>query len=339
MRKKAKTIIKSNKSDIHSKRKLIGRTLRSIAIPIFAVILTASIVLGLGPGDYSAAALKTQASLISIPPPSPIGRGCQHSVSLSQNYNPDCTWSVENPIGTIILFGDSNAVMYATPVIEVGNALGYNVTVDGASSCPYIGLREMRKTGELHTCPNFGNKSINFMIQAKPSLVVLVARSDFYLQNPKDGFAKVGNNNFVFNNPNKAKLYQWAMHRTLVRLGEAGVPVVVIHPVPVLPIDPDTCRIIRSWTHSCATSLSRMAVNRWLHLSWQIEKQAAAGLGNVVSLGFENQLCGPKRCSTTKDGIPLYHNDRHLGYAGAKMLIPEFEQAFKAKAVERPPVF
>lgn len=268
--------------------------------------------------------------------PSPVGRGCERGTPLARNYNPRCTWHLADPIGTIVLLGDSNAVMYALPVIKAGEALGYEVTVDGASSCPYVGLRVIRINGEQYKCPGFGTKSIDFMVKSKPSLVVLVARSDFYLQNPQDGFAVVGKGGFTFTNAGKAKLYRQAMHGMLERLSRAGVPVVVVHPIPVLPIDQTTCAIVRALIGTCSASLSRAAVHNWLRLAIQTENQAAAGVENVSILSFENQLCGKKRCSAVKNGISLYRDSRHLSVNGAYMLMPEFEEAFDEYALPRP---
>jgi len=271
--------------------------------------------------------------------PSPIGRGCERARPLGPHYNPRCTWHVEYSLGTIVLLGDSNASMYTLPVIKAGNSLDYDVTVDGASSCPPVGLRLVRIDGEEYECPGFGTKSIDFMVKSKPSLVVLVARSDFYLQNPDDGFAVVGKGGFTFSNAGKAELYRQAMHGVLKRLSRAGVPVLVVHPAPVLPVDPGTCAIVRALTGTCSASLSRVSVHNWLRLAIQTENRAASGFETVTVLNFENRLCGKKRCSKVKNGISLYRDSRHLSVDGAYMLMPEFEKVFEASAIEREPIF
>lgn len=271
--------------------------------------------------------------------PSPIGLGCERAIPLGPNYNPSCTWHADFELGTIVLLGDSNAAMYTLPVIKAGNDLGYDVTVDGASSCPYVGLRLVRIDGEEYKCPGFGTKSIDFMVKSKPSLVVLVARSDFYLQNPDDGLAVTGKGVFTYTNAGKAALYRQAMHGVLQRLSRAGVPVLVVHPVPVLPIDPGTCVLVRALTGTCSGSLARASVHSWLRLAIQTENQAAAGFESVTVLDFENRLCDKKRCSTVKNGVSLYRDSRHLSVDGAYMLMPEFEQAFEANVIEREPIY
>jgi peptidoglycan/LPS O-acetylase OafA/YrhL len=261
--------------------------------------------------------------------------GCSRSTPLGPNYNPKCTWHVSHPRGRIVLFGDSNAGMYAEPLVKAGNGLGYDVTVATNSSCPYVGLRITRINGEERACPAFGSKSIDYMVKSKPSLIVLVARSDFYLQNPDDGLAVVDKGGFTFSNAGKASLYRQALHSKLQRLSAAGVPALVVHPIPVLPIDQQTCAIVRILLGACSSSLPRSSVNNWLRLAIRTENQGAAGVKLVKTLDFENQLCGKTRCSTVRNGVSLYRDSRHLSVDGALTLTSEFKKAFRAHAIPR----
>ena len=320
---------------VSSSRKKTRGLIAAIASACIAVPIVADLGL-IGTQHFTDHTKALESRRNSTPMPSPVGRGCERATPLARHYNPRCTWHLADPIGTIVLLGDSNAIMYALPVIKAAESLDYEVTVDGASSCPYVGLRVIRINGEQRKCPGFGTKSIDFMVKSKPSLVVLVARSDFYLQNPQDGFAVVGKGGFTFTNAGKAKLYRQAMHGVLERLSRAGVPVVVVHPVPVLPIDQATCAIVGALTGTCSASLSRASAHNWLRLAIQTENQAAAGVENVSVLSFENQLCGKKRCSTVKNGISLYRDSRHLSVDGAFTLMSEFKNAFDEYAVPRP---
>ena len=262
-------------------------------------------------------------------------RGCSNSTPLNPSYNPRCTSHVAHPKGTIVLLGDSNAGMYAEPVIKAGNGLGYDVTVVTDSSCPYVGLRITRVNGEERSCPAFGTKSVDFMAKSKPSLVVLVARSDFYLQNHGDGLAVVGKGGFTFSNAGKARLYRQALHSTLERLSTAGVPALVVHPIPVLPLDPQTCAIVRVLLGACSSSLPRSSVDNWLRLAIQTENQGAAGVKLVKTIDFENRLCGKNRCTTVKNGVSLYRDSRHLSVDGALTLTGTFQRAIVTHAIPR----
>jgi len=208
-------------------------------------------------------------------PPLLRARGCAGPVPLGVRANKNCIWRVPHPRGDIVLLGDSNAGQFTEPVTRAGNRAGYDVTVATNSSCPYLGLRIKRIDGEERLCPTFGSKSIDYIVRTKPSLVVLATRTDFYLQNPDDGLGLVGKGGLTFSDAGKARLWRQALRSTLLRLNNAGVPVLLVHPIPVLPLDQATCAIVRILLGECASSLPRSSVDRWLRLAIKTENAGA----------------------------------------------------------------
>lgn len=264
-----------------------------------------------------------------------VGRGCASPNPLGKRTNKRCTWRVANPRGEVVLLGDSNAGQFTEPVTRAGNLAGYDVTVATYSSCPYIGLRLKRAIGEDVLCPAFGTKSIDYLVRTRPSLVVLATRTDFYLQNPKDGMAVPGEGELTFDDAEKAILWRRALRSTLRRLSSAGVPVLLVHPIPVLPLDQSTCAVLRVLLGKCSSSLPRSVVDKWLRLALRTEKTGAKGLKGVSILDFENELCGKKRCSTVRNGVSLYRDSRHLSIDGALALTDEFQRAIEARMIPR----
>jgi len=259
-------------------------------------------------------------------------RGCGSWTPLGQRHTPACTLTVPHPRGTIILLGDSNAEHFAEPVVRGGNRAGYNVTLAFPSSCPYLGLRLKRIDGENKLCPIFGSKSLAYVARAKPSLLILAARTDFYLQNSDDGLGVEGHGGLTFNTQAKARLWRLTLGRELRTLNRAGVPVLLFNPVPVLPTDPATCAVVRVLTGTCSSSLPRSKVDSWLHLAISTEDSAAATAPTAWVLNFENLLCGKSRCSTARNGITLYRDSRHLSVDGASSLTSTIQRAIAAHA-------
>ena len=259
--------------------------------------------------------------------------GCGSWTPLGKRHNPRCTATVSHPRGTVILLGDSNAAHFVEPVVRGGNRAGYDVTIAAPSSCPYLGLRLKIIDGENKLCPIFGSESLAYIARSKPSLLVLATRTDFYLQNPDDGLGLVGKGGLTFNDKAKARLWRLTISSELQRLNEAGVPVLLFNPVPVLPTDPATCSVVRVLTGTCASSLPRSSVDRWLRLAITTEDAAAATAPKTLVLNFENQLCGKSRCSSSRNGITLYRDSRHLSVDGALYLTPTIQRAIVAHAV------
>jgi peptidoglycan/LPS O-acetylase OafA/YrhL len=262
-------------------------------------------------------------------------RGCGSWTPLGKRHNPACTAKVSHPRGTIVLLGDSNAAHFTEPVVRGGNRAGYDVTIATPSSCPYLGLRLKRVTGENKLCPIFGSQSLAYVARSKPSLLILATRTDFYLQHSTERLGLVGKGKLTSNSKAKARLWRLTLGSELRRLNRAGVPVLLFNPVPVLATDPATCAVVRVLTGTCASSLPRSSVDRWLRLAIMTEDAAAATAPKTWVLNFENQLCDKSRCSTSRNGITLYRDSRHLSVDGALSLTGKIQRAIVAHAVPR----
>jgi hypothetical protein len=103
----------------------------------------------------------------------------------------------------------------------------------------------------------------------------------------------------------------------------------------VLPLDPQTCAIVRVLLGACSSSLPRSSVDNWLRLAIQTENQGAAGVKLVKTIDFENRLCGKNRCTTVKNGVSLYRDSRHLSVDGALTLTGTFQRAIVTHAIPR----
>jgi hypothetical protein len=108
--------------------------------------------------------------------------------------------------------------------------------------------------------------------------------------------------------------------------------VLIVHPVPVLPVDQNACAVIRVISGGCRASLSRRSIDRQLQATRAAEIAAARGLPSVTALDFENELCGPKRCSTQRGKRIMYRNENHLSVAGALSFTRAFYREIKAHA-------
>ena len=321
-------------SRLGSRSRVAGRTAAALASVCIVLPILANVGLLRAHSALSAtAAMKSwrRTELLH----SYVLRGCAGPVPLGVRANKNCIWRVPHPRGDIVLLGDSNAGQFTEPVTRAGNRAGYDVMVATNSSCPYLGLRIKRIDGEERLCPTFGSKSIDYIVRTKPSLVVLATRTDFYLQNPDDGLGLVGKGGLTFSDAGKARLWRQALRSTLLRLNNAGVPVLLVHPIPVLPLDQATCAIVRILLGECASSLPRSSVDRWLRLAIKTENAGAAVAKRTWILDFENQLCSKNRCATVKNKVSLYRDSRHLSIDGALTLTGTFQRAIVARAAPR----
>lgn len=264
--------------------------------------------------------------------------GCHNLTPLGERTGSACIWKVARPRGVVVLWGDSNAGHFTEPVTRAGNRAGYDVNVVTASSCTAVGLRvTSTEVGEEKGCPRFGSETLAYLIRSKPSLVVLAARTDAYLQGSDFSLGKVGGGPLTNDTQAKARLWQRALTSVLRRLNKAGIPVLVVHPVPVLPNAPDGCAVGRILAGECASTVSRKSVDSWLALSRRVENASIASAPATWALDFENEICGKSSCSTVRDGVIQYRDFRHLTVAKALTLTDSFYRSIVAHAIPRPP--
>jgi hypothetical protein len=118
----------------------------------------------------------------------------------------------------------------------------------------------------------------------------------------------------------------------LSRLNQAGIPVVLIHPVPRLPIAPSRCAVLAVLTNRCATSRPRSEAEQELRFAVAVEQAGAAGLPLTSAISLNHDLCSRTRCSTMRHGIYLYREDEHISVPGAITLTGRFQKLIAANA-------
>jgi hypothetical protein len=257
-------------------------------------------------------------------------RGCDFASLADAAKRARCTWTVEAARGTIVLFGDSNAGHFTEPVVRAGNRAGYDVTVATASSCPPIGIGVTTERGDVRGCTEFVAESMGWLIRTRPSLVVLAARTDWYVATPSTALAGIRDADA------KAELWGRSLRRTLARLNGARIPVVVVHPVPELPRAPARCAVVRILAETCESSVPLAVADARRSRAVEIEAAAAAATRSSWTLDFARVICRDGRCETARDGIVQYRDSLHLTIDGSLRLTTGFARAISAHARRDP---
>ncbi|HUY71961.1 MAG TPA: acyltransferase family protein [Gaiellaceae bacterium] len=264
-------------------------------------------------------------------------RECDSPIPLGSPKRAQCLWragGAGKSKGTIVLIGDSNAGQFTEPLTRAAQQAGYDAEVATLSACPFVTL-EVYGTGSGEAnCARFVKGSLRALLGQRPraSLVVIAARSDLYVNGSAISLASPGTTP-TSSSDIKAALWREGLHAILRRLNRAGIPVVVVQPVPVIPhVDPQACAALLILANACAGSVPRTAADNNLRLVDDSEQQAEAGLKNTSSLSVENDLCSAHACSSERGGVVMYRDSNHLSILGAMTLEPQFFKTIIAHA-------
>jgi hypothetical protein len=262
-----------------------------------------------------------------------IDRGCDDPAPLGARTGGACLWPAPGSQGTIVLVGDSQAGQFTEPVAEAARRAGLDLTVATFPACPLVDVDLVGPTGTdgEGLCLRFVRGTAEELERLKPRLVVVAARSDKYIESAEYRL-RDPSGRLIAEPAEKARLWEQGLERTLARLERAGVPVLLVHPVPSFAKTPQSCTTLGILTDGCSSSVSRESAGEQLYLARGVEDAAIVAVSNTSALDFEETLCGRDRCSTSRGDTILYRDGEHLSVDGALLLADGFYQAIVAHA-------
>jgi hypothetical protein len=111
--------------------------------------------------------------------------------------------------------------------------------------------------------------------------------------------------------------------------------VLLLNPVPPVPVargDTNACAVVRILMSACTGRVDRMQAARELQVGRRVHRLAVAGIAGAAVADFEDDLCGPRICSSERNGRNLYRDRAHLSVAGALTLTDRFRTLVRTHA-------
>jgi peptidoglycan/LPS O-acetylase OafA/YrhL len=259
-------------------------------------------------------------------------RGCDAPTPLGAN-RPQCTFSVRQAKGTVVLIGDSNAGQFTEPIVRAANRLGLDVRVATFSSCPFVPLHLSNRGRKGAECEEHNAKSLAALEAIRPGLVVTASRTDSWINDRANRLGRP----LTASTSAKARLYEEALRRVVRTLNAAAIPVVVVHPIPLVSLDASGCAWLLVATGGCTGSVARSAIDNELARTLTVEERALAGASTAWLLDLEDDLCARTTCSVRRNGLLLYRNANHLNVKGSLTLTDRFLEVIAAHVRRGPP--
>lgn len=260
-------------------------------------------------------------------------RGCDKDTHAL--FNDGCLWPAggdgtvsapDTPL--VVLLGDSNAGHITEPVAAAANRLGMDFRVDTVHGCPLADLHLVEPLGASRTCHDEVAAVVDDAFSLQPDVVVLASASDRYLEEDNTVALTGGSAESV----PEAKAQVWAegLRRVIERFDAAGIPVVILHPVPRFgDWSLDACPTYRMWgdAERCGTSVPLADEIARRQLAISAEQAAMAGFQHAQGLEFTELLCDGEVCRTNRGDDWLFRDAAHLSIPGSLLLTDSFAEA------------
>jgi peptidoglycan/LPS O-acetylase OafA/YrhL len=255
-------------------------------------------------------------------------RRCDSAAPFGSPHRAQCAFTVARPKGTVVLIGDSNAGHFTEPIVRAGNALGFDVDVVTMSKCPFLPVELSADGADGASCETHNAVSLASLSRARPSLVIVGNRGDAWIEESANRLGRP-----LSTDPTrKARLYERALRREVRTLTASGIPVVVVHPVPRIPLDESGCASILLVIGRCSGSVSRSSVDAELERTLNAEHTALRGIRSASLLDLEGEICAGATCSAKRNGVLMYRNENHLSVSGSLTLTGQFAASMQAHA-------
>jgi len=271
-------------------------------------------------GDRFAKRPDQQAIVDTANEPPITGRGDRKCLaSFTQAQPLRCDFGPETSGKTLVLFGDSHADQWSSPLVTLAESHGFRLVTYLKASCSVseIPIYNIRLRRESPECKEWRERAIGEIVALRPSAVVVTQFSSGYVHG---AITRMGEH--------AVDIQTWksGLGRSLQKLAAAGAPLVLLRDTPTPSVNVKLCLSRSAWrgqnVETCSVPLSE-AIDDGVTAS---EKQVALAHPNVTFLDLTAEFCDGAVCPARRRGITTYRDGNHMTTAFARSLAPALER-------------
>jgi hypothetical protein len=252
----------------------------------------------------------------------------QDRCHVQQNLNAtDAECIYGNPSGdtSIVLYGDSHALSWFTPIEKLASIKGWKFYSYTMSSCWPADIVPFNSTKYevMENCEHWRTDTINTIKQIKPYMVLVSGTR---------GFTTLDENGLVPIGSERTSIWVDGMTRTLQALHSATKNLVYIADVPSARDDVVTCLIAHPESIK-ACSLTRAAA---ISTSWLNKENQVATDNGAIFVDPTDWICSTDPCSPLQGRYVKYVNAGHLTATYMRLLEAPLWRVINTKLVNSP---
>ncbi|MBE1204591.1 acyltransferase family protein [Aminobacter carboxidus] len=247
-----------------------------------------------------------------------IDTGCV--ASLEQTTPRSCSLGAAQSRKTIVLFGDSHADHWSTPLAKIAEANNWRVVTYLKSSCsvaavPTWNVRLMRAYSE---CDAWRQMAMKEIADLKPDAVIVAQFSYSYVENDVNG---------DLDHLVTRDVWADGLRRSLSALSETSGEVVLLRDVPVHKSYLDRCVARSLWqgrSSSVCDTPRQEAIDERVS---KTEQAATSGLRGVRYVDLTELFCNETTCPAMIDGKLTFRDRHHIATPYAATLAGSMQRA------------
>ncbi|MBL8264936.1 acyltransferase family protein [Steroidobacter sp.] len=285
---------------------LAANPLRSVRLGAALTAAGSVIALSTAQAALVFSARPEHAALIAAMKEMPVASGSSENclIGFKQSEPVTCNFGSSEARKTVVLFGDSHADQWSTPLALLAEEQGWRLVTLLKASCPVSQITDYspRLRRLWPECTEWRRRAIEKIIDLDADLVIVSQMSSGYVTGPWSARGKYS-----------ASYAQWeqGLKSSLEPLRAANVPVLLLRDSPSPREDLANCVARARWRGIPETSCD---VPRSIALDPEIsvlERKLATAVGARFA-DLSAQFCNDELCPAVDSGILVYRDTNHL---------------------------
>lgn len=295
---------------------LAAKPIRSVSLGAALAVTGSLIAWGTAQAARNFSAHPLQAVLIRSleEPPLASGSGRNCLIGFVETEPVKCVFGADNPSKTVVLFGDSHADQWSTPLAQLAGEQGWRLVTLLKASCAVadISAYNMRLRRYWPECTEWRTKAMEDIRRLQPDLVIVSQFSSGYIRGP-----------WTARGDHAVTYEEWVdgLRRSLLQLRAAGVPVLLLRDSPSPGKNVGNCIVRARWRGIPETNCNTLRLSALDPKISPLESEVAVSIGARFG-DLSSQFCDSDVCPGVRWGILVYRDANHMTTAFAARQAP-----------------
>lgn len=215
-----------------------------------------------------------------------------------------CTFGSSDAAKTVVLFGDSHADQWSTPLAQLASERGWRLVTLLKASCAVSDIQAYspRLRRDWPECSEWRARAIEQIRELQPAMVVISQYSSGYIRGP---WTARGDHAVTYED------WEAGLRRTLEQLRAANVPVLLLRDSPSPGRNVGACVARSRWRELSESSCDTPRIKALDPKISPLESAIATSMG--VRFGdLSAEFCDDSVCPSVRSGILVYRDANHM---------------------------